>query len=137
MLQFARLEETAPAAADAVDASYAAAWRDHFSVESDPAGLVSESNVLRYRPVRRVVVRHAGDRPEALRRLGVAARLSGVELLLSDVREEADEGVRRTAAERRPGPSPRRRAQRYARSSSAATSGTTTLPRRPPAASSC
>ena len=44
-------------------ASYARAWRRHFSREHDPSAILGERNVFRYRPCRRVIVRGAaGDR---------------------------------------------------------------------------
>ncbi|MGB0111775.1 MAG: bifunctional proline dehydrogenase/L-glutamate gamma-semialdehyde dehydrogenase [Ilumatobacteraceae bacterium] len=91
VLQFSRFEEDRPVDPEVVDESYERAWRSHFSVDHDPSGLLSESNVLRYRPVGRVVVRHDGSRAEALRRCWVAARLSGVELVTSHAFEESEE----------------------------------------------
>ena len=38
-------------------ASYAQAWRTHFSREHDPSQLLGEQNLLRYRPCRLVLVR--------------------------------------------------------------------------------
>ncbi len=96
VVQFSRLEERPGTAPDAVDASYEAAWRDIFSTEVDPSELVSEANVLRYRPVRRMVVRHDGTQPEALRRLAVAARLSGVDLVRSHSDDDDDEAFLRS-----------------------------------------
>jgi RHH-type transcriptional regulator, proline utilization regulon repressor / proline dehydrogenase / delta 1-pyrroline-5-carboxylate dehydrogenase len=37
--------------------SYAAAWRDEFSIEHDPSAVLGESNVFRYRPLKSVLVR--------------------------------------------------------------------------------
>ena len=90
VLQFSRIDEVGEVGPGAVDESYALAWQRHFTVEHDPSGLESESNVLRYRPVARVVVRHDGTRPEAVRRCRVAAALTGVELVISDARDEPD-----------------------------------------------
>ena len=66
--------------------SYAAAcrsvWRD-MQVPADPSGLVAESNVLRYRPLRRVALwagRDLGERDVACAR--AAAAVAGTELTL-------------------------------------------------------
>src|SRR6267142_5151099 len=37
-------------------ASYARAWRQHFSREHDPSAIRGERNAFRYRPCRRVIV---------------------------------------------------------------------------------
>ena len=44
-------------------ASYAQAWRTHFSREHDPSQLLGEQNVFRYRPCRLVLVRGDADGP--------------------------------------------------------------------------
>jgi RHH-type proline utilization regulon transcriptional repressor/proline dehydrogenase/delta 1-pyrroline-5-carboxylate dehydrogenase len=90
VLQFSRLDEIRPADTAVVDDSYTLAWRGHFSAEHDPSALVSESNILRYRPVGRVIARHDGTQPEAIRRCRLAAAASGVELVISDRRDEDD-----------------------------------------------
>ncbi|WP_338403977.1 proline dehydrogenase family protein [Cellulosimicrobium arenosum] len=54
-------------------------WRREFSVEHDPAGLRSESNVLRYRPVELLTVRVGADAlPVEVERVLHAARTAGV-----------------------------------------------------------
>ena len=53
-------------------ASYARAWRQHFSREHDPSAIRGERNVFRYRPCRRVIVRANGGRP-ALGQIVLAA----------------------------------------------------------------
>jgi RHH-type transcriptional regulator, proline utilization regulon repressor / proline dehydrogenase / delta 1-pyrroline-5-carboxylate dehydrogenase len=90
VLQFAKTAERAAWPTGQVRASYAAAWREEFSVEHDPSGLRSESNVLRYLPVDRVVARHDGGQDESLARLRLAADVSGVELVESDARTVGD-----------------------------------------------
>jgi RHH-type proline utilization regulon transcriptional repressor/proline dehydrogenase/delta 1-pyrroline-5-carboxylate dehydrogenase len=68
----------------AVEAGFRQCWRTHFGVEHDPSGLAAESNVFRYRPLRRVHVRLAG--PEHVWSVGVAqaaARVAGVEVSCS------------------------------------------------------
>lgn len=63
--------------------SYRAAWAAEFAVEHDPSALRSEANVLRYRPVRRVVVRHDSSADDLLARLRTASGVTGVELVES------------------------------------------------------
>ena len=66
--------------------SYAEAWDSHFGREHDPSGRVGESNVFRYRPCRRVVIRgDASPGPARLRLLQalLAALTAGVPLTLS------------------------------------------------------
>ena len=46
---------------DAATRSDAHWWRRHFTLEHDPSGLAVESNRLRYRPLRSLVVRIAAD----------------------------------------------------------------------------
>ena len=50
-------DESARTLLRASRASYAWAWRRHFSREHDPSGILGERNVFRYRPCRRVLVR--------------------------------------------------------------------------------
>ena len=68
------------------ETSYSAAWHDQFTVDRDPSGLLAETNVLRYVPVNRVVVRHDGSDETALALLQIAASVSGVRLDASDAR---------------------------------------------------
>jgi RHH-type transcriptional regulator, proline utilization regulon repressor / proline dehydrogenase / delta 1-pyrroline-5-carboxylate dehydrogenase len=70
--------------------SFAATWTDHFCVEHDPSGLVAESNVLRYRPLDAVAVRHDGSDETGLAVLRCAASVTGVALVESDGRQESD-----------------------------------------------
>jgi RHH-type proline utilization regulon transcriptional repressor/proline dehydrogenase/delta 1-pyrroline-5-carboxylate dehydrogenase len=72
----------------AASADYERAWRARFSREIDESGLSSESNVLRYRPLDRVVARvgsSTGPTAEALR---AAACVSGVSVEFSVVGDE-------------------------------------------------
>ena len=92
LLQLSRIadRDDADRSLDDVVASYREAWRREFAVDHDPSGLASESNVLRYRPVGRVVVRHDGTDTTSLDRLRAASRISGVELIESDSRTTGD-----------------------------------------------
>ena len=99
VLQFARLDEPTPATLEAVRASYEMWWRSWFGIDHDPTGLSAESNVLRHRPVERVVVWHAGEQA-ALDRLRAGAAVTGVALVELDARERSEQA---TLAALRPG----------------------------------
>jgi RHH-type transcriptional regulator, proline utilization regulon repressor / proline dehydrogenase / delta 1-pyrroline-5-carboxylate dehydrogenase len=96
--QFARITEPADRDRDEIlrraTASFAAAWRDHFTMEHDPSGLAAESNVLRYVPLEAVAVRHAGTADPhidvGMSLLRLAATTTGVRLIESDGRLETD-----------------------------------------------
>ena len=67
-----------------------AAWETEFSQQHDPTGLFCESNVLRYRPLRRIAVRvEAGRRAVEVERVLSAARRCGVEVVLSNTADES------------------------------------------------
>ena len=77
--------EPAAALREAAD-SYGRAWREHFSLAHEPARLLGERNVFRYRPCRRVLVR--GETETAAGRLALAqavlaARTCGVPVTVS------------------------------------------------------
>jgi RHH-type transcriptional regulator, proline utilization regulon repressor / proline dehydrogenase / delta 1-pyrroline-5-carboxylate dehydrogenase len=81
-----------PIDVDAAERSYQAAWSGWFSQDHDPTGLVSESNVLRYRHLGGVVVRVGSDTPAgALHSARLAARLCGTTMTVSDSASESDE----------------------------------------------
>jgi RHH-type proline utilization regulon transcriptional repressor/proline dehydrogenase/delta 1-pyrroline-5-carboxylate dehydrogenase len=83
--------------------SYAAAWDTWFSCEHDLVGLVSECNVLRYRPLRAVVVRVDSATPDgALAAATSAAGRCGVALYVSDVDEEDELALAQEIARLRP-----------------------------------
>ena len=64
-------------------ASYARAWRRHFSREHDPSAILGERNVFRYRPCRRVLVRGTARDAVALAQVALAACAAGVPLTIS------------------------------------------------------
>ena len=64
-------------------ASYARAWRRHFSREHDPCAIVGERNVLRYRRCRRVIVRSTAADTLPLAQVALAAGAAGVPLTIS------------------------------------------------------
>ena len=70
---------------------YATAWAEHFAIGHDPSDLGCETNVFRYRPLGRMVLRHAEDAaPLALERSRRAASIAGVELIESPWATETD-----------------------------------------------
>jgi RHH-type proline utilization regulon transcriptional repressor/proline dehydrogenase/delta 1-pyrroline-5-carboxylate dehydrogenase len=62
-------------------ASYARAWRQHFSREHDPSAIRGEWNAFRYRPCRRVIAR--GATSTALCQVILAACVAGTPLTVS------------------------------------------------------
>ena len=81
---------------DRARASDDAAWRSVFASEHDPTGLFCEANVLRYRPLDRVVLRAEADASSRdIARVRAAAHRCGVDLLESSA---ADETVAEFAA---------------------------------------
>jgi RHH-type transcriptional regulator, proline utilization regulon repressor / proline dehydrogenase / delta 1-pyrroline-5-carboxylate dehydrogenase len=69
--------------------SFTRAWHEHYMQEHDPSGLRSERNILRYRPLTRVIIRFDGD--EKVRATAaLAANLTGVDVIWSDQRIESE-----------------------------------------------
>ncbi|MCB9156565.1 MAG: proline dehydrogenase family protein [Caldilineaceae bacterium] len=65
-------------------ASYQQAWAEHFHQEHDPSQVLGESNILRYRPIRAMVVRaESTTPPHKLRQVEMAAAICGVPLSIS------------------------------------------------------
>lgn len=86
---------TRPAAASivvgAARSSYQRAWATTFAIDHDPSALRSESNVLRYHPLRHVAVRVGDDTPAgALDAARAAAEVCGVRLTVLDGDELPD-----------------------------------------------
>jgi RHH-type proline utilization regulon transcriptional repressor/proline dehydrogenase/delta 1-pyrroline-5-carboxylate dehydrogenase len=82
---FARFEDSTDAGED-----YEKWWREYFSVAHDPSALKCESNELRYRPCRGVILRlEAGDE-SMLDRAKSAAKLCGVPLHVSLATDETE-----------------------------------------------
>ena len=71
------------ALARASAASYARAWRQHFSREHDPSAILGERNAFRYRPCRRVIVRGGSGAGLAVALVALAACAAGVRLTVS------------------------------------------------------
>ena len=88
---FTRVSDAAPdTAIDRVEASYRAAWENHFSLDHDPSALRCESNVFRYRPSRGVVLRIPAGDDRSADRARLAAEISGVPLTISRAGEETE-----------------------------------------------
>ncbi|MEQ1854199.1 MAG: aldehyde dehydrogenase family protein, partial [Chthoniobacteraceae bacterium] len=85
---FCRLAES-----DAAGVSYDRWWSEYFSKEHDPSGLRAESNVLRYRPFRGVILRLETDDRVATGRAHLAARVCGVNLVISIATDESDQDL--------------------------------------------
>ena len=82
---------------DALDAgkakdSYRKAWMQYYRLEHDPSALRSERNVLRFRPLDRVIVRFDGD-PVTKQILSQAAELTGVNVVWSDTATQSEEAL--------------------------------------------
>jgi RHH-type transcriptional regulator, proline utilization regulon repressor / proline dehydrogenase / delta 1-pyrroline-5-carboxylate dehydrogenase len=101
VLRFTTFSRRTPAQPGEADTSYRKWWADLFARSIDRSGLRSESNVLRYRPVRRVLVRAGPDTPEAdVASVRAAAAVAGVpvEVFEDDaglVRRLGDSGAER------------------------------------------
>ncbi|MBC8363842.1 MAG: bifunctional proline dehydrogenase/L-glutamate gamma-semialdehyde dehydrogenase [Actinobacteria bacterium] len=66
-------------------------WAEHYGIEHDPSGLVSEANVLRYLPHPDVIIRIGDGATEAeVVRVLAAARRCGVEPRVSRLADEDD-----------------------------------------------
>jgi len=65
-------------------------WNEYFSIEHDPSALRCESNHLRYRPCRGVMLRLEKDDPATIARAKSAADLCGVRLMISLGTEESE-----------------------------------------------
>jgi RHH-type proline utilization regulon transcriptional repressor/proline dehydrogenase/delta 1-pyrroline-5-carboxylate dehydrogenase len=64
-------------------ASYARAWRHHFSREHDPGAIRGERNAFLYRPVRRAIARAGAQGAVSLAQVLLAAGAAGVPLTVS------------------------------------------------------
>jgi RHH-type proline utilization regulon transcriptional repressor/proline dehydrogenase/delta 1-pyrroline-5-carboxylate dehydrogenase len=70
---------------------YDTVWSEHFASEHDPSALHCESNVFRYRPLERIVVRHGPDaEPHERNRFRRAASIAGVDVIDSSTTDETD-----------------------------------------------
>jgi RHH-type proline utilization regulon transcriptional repressor/proline dehydrogenase/delta 1-pyrroline-5-carboxylate dehydrogenase len=79
VLRFTTFSRRGPAPPDEAETSYRKWWADLFGRSIDRSGLRSESNVLRYRPVRRVLVRAGPDTPASeIASVRAAAAVAGV-----------------------------------------------------------
>ncbi len=81
LMQFVRLDEAGILDVAATRASYEHWWATFFTVDHDPTSLASEANVLRYRPVDRVVVLRSAADDDVVELLRCASLVTGVALL--------------------------------------------------------
>jgi RHH-type proline utilization regulon transcriptional repressor/proline dehydrogenase/delta 1-pyrroline-5-carboxylate dehydrogenase len=90
---FLHFTDTTSIGTSELERHWRAIWSQQFSAEHDPSGLACESNVLRYRPAKGVLVRvPAGDfRTEPLAKL--ASAITGTPLLVSRADEETEEAL--------------------------------------------
>ena len=82
---FTRLED-----ADGTTENYRRWWNEYFSIEHDPSDLKCESNHLRYRPCRGVMLRLEKKDPAIIARAQAAANVCGVRLLISLTTQETE-----------------------------------------------
>ena len=87
---FCRFSDGSPAAFEAVERNYRAAWEQHFALEHDPSALRSESNRFRYRPCRGIVLRLAAREESVIARAQLASRITGAPLVISLRSDESD-----------------------------------------------
>ena len=93
------VDEAGAAWLRAAAASDALAWREEFSLEHDPTGLLVESNVLRYRPLPSLSVRAGSDAPAShLARVLLVAAAAGVRVDASVAADRGDLLALATAA---------------------------------------
>jgi len=87
---YSRLSNADTSTTDDAAESYGRWWREYFSRGHDPSGLKAESNVLRYRPCRGVVLRLDHDNEDAVGLARLAAETCGVRLHVSLASQESD-----------------------------------------------
>lgn len=89
---FRTLRDEKPPNLEKAAADYAAAWRDHFTVPRDPSGLTCESNILRYRPRKAVLLRLPKEATALESSLAqLASETTGVPLTISEGANESVE----------------------------------------------
>jgi len=63
---------------------YEQAWRTHYSQAHDLSGVLGESNIFRYRPIREMILRlEGGEHPDPIHMVALAAAVCGVPLTIS------------------------------------------------------
>lgn len=75
---------------DASSSEFANEWAKRLSGTFDPTGLTCEANILRSVPLKRVCVRHDGSDLRGIELVNLVARITGVELVISDARSESE-----------------------------------------------
>ncbi|PWU08314.1 MAG: 1-pyrroline-5-carboxylate dehydrogenase, partial [Verrucomicrobia bacterium] len=87
---FSRFSDSEQVPFSIVSARYSEAWKRTFSAEHDPSNLRCESNILRYRPRRGVILRLAKKDSQILERAQLASQLTHTPLLVSIAADESD-----------------------------------------------
>jgi RHH-type proline utilization regulon transcriptional repressor/proline dehydrogenase/delta 1-pyrroline-5-carboxylate dehydrogenase len=73
-----------PASVDQARDAYQQAWKNYFSLEHDPSQVLGESNVFRYRPIKRMILRMDDTvSAEDVERVATGAQIAGVHLRVS------------------------------------------------------
>jgi RHH-type proline utilization regulon transcriptional repressor/proline dehydrogenase/delta 1-pyrroline-5-carboxylate dehydrogenase len=85
---FATLEDATKTTPD-----YLKWWNEYFALEHDPSGLRCESNHLRYRPCRGVILRLQAENADELQSAQLAARVCGVPLHVSLATKESEQAL--------------------------------------------
>lgn len=91
VFSFARLFDKEDVSSATVKTSYSKAWKEIFSTHHDPSQLQCESNILRYRPRRGVILRLSEKKPQTIERAQLASELTGTPLIISISTEESDQ----------------------------------------------
>ena len=90
VLSLTRVHPAEPSRA-AATASFERWWAEWFSLDHDPSGLVSERNILRYRPIGPVLLRFDETVPAETVAIAIdAARRCGVRVHVSDAATESE-----------------------------------------------
>ncbi len=97
--QLASIRNPPDADRDPRSESYRDAWETVFARDHDPSGLKAESNVLRYKPLKRAVAVHDGTDPNSLALLRVAASTVGSRLVEVDLTEDSHDGLTKALAD--------------------------------------
>jgi len=91
--QLASIANPADSDLDTAARSYHAAWQQTFSAHHDPSALLAESNILRYQPLKSVVVVHDGTNADAMELLVRAASTTGSAITELDLSSATAEEV--------------------------------------------
>ena len=91
--QFAAIVgQRVPVTADTAPA-WREVWHSYFQSEHDPSGLRCESNVLRYRPAKGVIVRIPANDAWSIQLAQLASAITGVRVIISSAESESEEDL--------------------------------------------